>query len=150
MNLKRRSRIIKNIKSWRIFKIINVTKFLFLLFFTRGLLEMFWVYIITYAFGASNAPHVHSARAMVDGWHAPKPIVDALPWKRHRRSSCAISLLQRGKASFKGTALTRLKECKDDQYPLYPYFHHPCWLAKYFFASVTDYTTTFKLIRKAY
>lgn len=26
-------------------------------------------------------------------------------------------------ASVKGTVLSRLKECKDDQYPLHPYFH---------------------------
>lgn len=64
------------------------------------------------------------------------PIIDALPWKRqpppyeHAVPHCAALGWQ---ASFKGTALICLKECKDDQYLLYPCFRR--LHGEYFLAS---------------
>lgn len=93
-----------------------------------------------------HASHVHSARA-VDGWHVPRPI-NALPWKRHRRctryaTSTRCAALER-QASFKGTALSRLKECKDDQYPFAPlFFHYPRQPAEYLLVSTLAFVISY-------
>ncbi|CAL1687003.1 unnamed protein product [Lasius platythorax] len=45
--------------------------------------------------------------------------METAPPREHAVPHCAALGRQ---ASFKGTALMRLKECKDDQYLSYPYF----------------------------